>query len=140
VAHPQLADRAYILGQLPLREFVDFARLHETFAREIDWRDLAQRFSRCGSATALEFHVLAGERLCGVPIEPDVRISTTARALYHRALWQVGHPRWSSWGSRLLRPWLLLRRSLSDAVLRRRLVRNLGSRTWYQRQWRMFRR
>jgi hypothetical protein len=140
VAHAQLADQAYVLGQLPVRELVDFARLHEAFAHEIDWPKVVQRFASCGFATALELHLLAVERLLGVPIEPAIRISATARALYQRALWQVGHPRWSRLSIRLLRPWLLLRRSLSDPVLRRRLVRSLGNWTWYERQWRMFRR
>ena len=123
-----------------LRELVDFARLYEAFAREIDWHEFAHRFASCGFATALELHLLAAERLLAVPIEPPIRTSVTARALYQRALWQVGHPRWSRLGIRLLRPWLLLRRSLSDPVLRRRLVRSLGNWTWYERQWRMFRR
>ena len=138
VAHAQLADQAYILGQLPVRELVDFARLYEAFAREVDWSEFAQQFAACGFATALEFHLLAAERLLGVPIAPRVRSSVTARAFYRRALWQVSHPRWSRLGIRLLRPWVLLRRSLSDGVLRRRLVRSLGNWTWYRRQWRMF--
>jgi hypothetical protein len=139
IAHAQLADQVYVFGQLPVRDLVDFARLHAAFAREIDWHELMQRFASCGFRTALEFHVLAATRLFGVPIEPPIRVSATARALYQRALWQVGHPRWSRLGIRLLRPWLQLRRSLSDPVLRRRLLRNLGNWAWYERQWRMFR-
>ena len=140
VAHAQLADQAYLFGQLPLRDLVDFARLHEAFAREIDWREFVQRFASCGFTTALEVHLLAAGRLLGVSIEPSVRASVMARALYQRALWQAGHPRWSRFSIRLLRPSVLLRRSLSDPVLRRRLVRSLGNSTWYQRQWRMLRR
>jgi Uncharacterised nucleotidyltransferase len=139
VAHAQLADQAYIFGQLPVREFIDYARLHEAFAREIDWSEFVERFAACGFATALEFHLLAADRLFGVPIAPPIRISATASGLYRRALWQVGHPRWSRLGIRLLRPWVLLRHSLSDSVLRRRLLRNLGNWTWYRRQWRIFR-
>jgi Uncharacterised nucleotidyltransferase len=138
VAHPQLADHAYLYGKLPLRELLDFARLHEAFAYEIDWREFARHFAACGAATALEFHLLAANRLFKIPIDPHVRISTAARALYRRALWQAGHPTWSRLGTRLLRPCLLLRRSLSHDVLRRRLVRNLGDWRWYRRQWRMF--
>jgi hypothetical protein len=139
VAHAQLADQAYIFGQLPMRELVDFTRLYETFAGAIDWHELTQRFANCGFATAFELHLLAAERLLALPIETPIRVSATARALYRRALWQVGHPRWSRLGIRLLRPWFLLRHSLSDPVLRRRLVRSLGNWTWYKRQWRMFR-
>jgi len=140
VAHAELADQAYLYGQLPLRELLDFVRLHEVFAHEIDWSALAQRFAACGFAIALQFHLLAANRLLGVPIDPSIYISAATRALYRRALWQLDHPTWSRLGARLLRPCALLRRSLSDAVLRRRLLRNLGNGTWYRRQWRMLRR
>jgi hypothetical protein len=140
VAHAELADQAYLYGQLPLREILDFARLYEVFASEIDWSAFAQRFAAGGFATALEFHLLAAKRLLGVPIDPSIRISATTRVLYRRALWQLDHPTWSWLGARLLRPYVLLRRSLSDAVLRRRLLRNLGNGTWYRRQWNMLRR
>lgn len=135
VAHAELADQAYFYGSLPLRELVDFGQLHKAFSHEINWNEFMQRFTACGAVTALEFHLLAAERLLGVPIEPPIQISGYARALYRRALWQVGHPRWARRCTRLL----LFRRSLSDAALRRRLARNLGDWTWYRRQWRMFR-
>lgn len=135
VAHAEIADQAYFYGFLPLRELVDFARLHRTYAHEVNWTEFMQRFSGCGCMTALGYHVLAAERLLGVPIEQSIRISGIARALYQRALWQVEHPHWTRRSTRLL----LFQRSLSNAMLRRRLVRNLGNWTWYQRQWRMFR-
>jgi Uncharacterised nucleotidyltransferase len=140
VAHAQLANHAYLYGHLALRELLDFARLHEAFARDIDWSEMVGRFADCRAATALEFHLFAAERLLAVPIGRRIQISARTRALYRRALWQVGHPTWSRVSTRLLRPCLLLRRSLSNAVLRRRLVRSLGDRTWYRRQWHMFRR
>jgi hypothetical protein len=139
IAHAQLADHAYLYGHLGLRELLDYARLHEAFAHETDWGEIARLFAASGAATAFEFHLLAAERLLAVPVDARVRISGAARALYRRALWQAGHPAWSRCGARLLRPCLLLRRSLSDAMLRRRLVRSLGDWTWYRRQWRMFR-
>jgi hypothetical protein len=139
VAHAQLANHAYLYGHLVLRELLDFARLHDAFAHEIDWSEFARRFASCRAATALEFHLLAAECLLDVPIDPRVCISRAARVLYRRALWQASHPAWSRLSTRLLRPYLLLRRSLSDAVLRRRLLRSFGDRTWYRRQWRMFR-
>jgi hypothetical protein len=138
VAHAQLADHAYLYGCFPLRELLDFSRLHDVFAHEIDWNEFARWFATCGAKTALEFHLLAAERLLNVAIHPGMRVSRTARALYRRALWQVGHPTLSRIGSRLMRPYFLLQRSLSDAVLRRRLFRNLGDWGWYRRQWRMF--
>jgi hypothetical protein len=58
------------------------------------------------------------------------------RVLRSRAV-AVGHPRWSQLSTRLLRPYRLLQRSLSGAVLRRRLMRSVADRTWYQRQWRI---
>jgi hypothetical protein len=139
IAHAQLANHAYVYGHLALRELLDFARLHDTFADRIDWGDLARHFATCGAATALEFQLFSAQRLLGVPVDPNVRVSRATRALYRRALWQVGHPASARLSGRLLRPYLLLRRSLSDARLRRRLVRSLGDRTWYRRQWRMFR-
>jgi len=45
VAHPELADQAYLYGQLPLRELVDFMWLHQALAREIDWNEVVQRFA-----------------------------------------------------------------------------------------------
>jgi hypothetical protein len=140
IAHAQLSDHAYVYGQLPLRELLDFAKLEETFRHTLDWVEIARRFAESGTATALGFHVLAAERLLGVPNEGRVPVSATARAFYRRALWQAGHPAWSRLATRLLRPHLLLCRSLSDAALRRRLLRSLGDASWYRRQWRMFRR
>jgi hypothetical protein len=137
VAHAQLADQNYFLGRLPLRELLDFAHLHNTHGQVIDWGEFAKRFANCRAA--LEFHLLAAERLLNVPIHPSVRISWAAKAFYQRAVWQIDHPGWSRFSTRLLRPYLLLRRSLSDAALRRRLLRNLGDRAWYRRQWRMLR-
>lgn len=135
VAHAELADQAYFYGLLPLRELVDFARLHQTYAHEVNWSDLVQRFAGCGCLTALEYHVVAAARLLAVPIEQPIRVSRIARALYRRALWQVEHPQWTRRSTRLL----LFRRSLSERTLRRRLMRNLGDLTWYQRQWRTLR-
>lgn len=138
VAHAQLADHAYLYGKFVLRELLDFALLHEAFAREIDWRELEEQFAACRAGVALEFHLLAASRLFKIPIDPRIEISLTARALYRRAFWQAGHPTWSRLCTRVLRPCFLLRRSLSHHVLRRRLVRSLGDCRWYLRQWRMF--
>jgi hypothetical protein len=139
MAHAQLANHGYIYGHLALRDLSDFARLHRAFAHEIDWKELGYRFAACGATIALEFHLLAAARLLGVPIDPAVKVSKTTQVLFRRALWQESRPNWSRLSMRLLRPYLLLRRSLSDAVLRRRLVRSLTDRTWYRRQWRMLR-
>jgi hypothetical protein len=137
VAHAQLADHAYLYGRFPLRELVDFARLHDAFAHDIDWSELARRFAACGAETALAFHLLAAKRLLNVAIHPSVRVSRTAESLYRRALWQVDRPTLSRIVGRLLRPYFLLWRSLSDAVLRRRLFRNLRNREWWRRRWHM---
>jgi hypothetical protein len=137
IAHPQLADQSYLFGNVPLRELLDFARLHNLFAAAIDWHRIARRFASSRARTALGFHLLAAERLFDVPIAPSIAISRASRALYRRALWQVDHQGWLRFSTRVLRPYVLLRRSLSHPVLRQRLVRSLGDGEWYRRQWQM---
>jgi len=51
-----------------------------------------------------------------------------------RAVWQAGAPRVTDLTARLLRPPLLLRRSLSDQAHRRQLLRSLADRQWLERQ------
>jgi hypothetical protein len=137
VAHAQLADHGYVYGNLMLREFFDLAQFSRAFAGQIDWDAINGRFALFGSSTALGFHVLAAERLLDVQRDQRVQVSLAAKALYARARWQVDRPAWRNLHVRLLRPWLLLRRSLSLPVLRQRLLRKLGDGNWYRRQWRM---
>jgi hypothetical protein len=139
IAHAQLSNHDYVYGSLALRELVDFAHLCRIYKNDIDWADIRRRFAECRAVTALGYHALAAKTLLGVPVDPEVRTSATARVLYRRAAWQVSAPGLLDLGIRLLRPWLLLRRGLSRATLRKRLLQSLCDLTWYRRQWRMLR-
>jgi hypothetical protein len=137
ITHAQLSDHDYLYGRLPLRELVDLALLDRAFRPQIDWPAIRGRFARCRATTALDFHLLAAERLLGVTIDDEAAKDATARVFCRRAIWQVSHPGARRLSERLLRPWLLLRRTLSRKVLRKRFVRNLRETAWYRRQWRM---
>jgi len=139
IAHTQLANHSYIYGQLPLREFVDFALFDQSYKHAIDWKRIVKRFSDFGAATALAFHLLAAERLLDVRIDENVGVPAMAKVFYRRAEWQTDHPKWLIFSIKLLRPWLLLWRSFSHPILKQRLFRNLRDRAWYSRQWRIMR-
>ena len=62
--------------------------------------------------------------------------SWAARALFARLRWQSGTPQLAALEARLLRPFLLLGRSLSHAALRRQLALNPADRQWLQRRLR----
>ncbi|MGE0733611.1 MAG: nucleotidyltransferase family protein [Alphaproteobacteria bacterium] len=135
IAHAQLANNEHLIGRFPLRDLLDVALLARDSGAAPDWHAIGTAFAGEGGGTALDFHRLALARL--FDIESDgPRPGLWARALYRRALWQVGHPRMQSLSERALRPWLLLRRSLSGPALRRRLWRNLLDAEWRRRQWR----
>ena len=136
IAHAELADRDYLLGRLPIRDLLDLALLTNP-PGGIDWALIRQRFNAIGAGAALHFHLLAAERLFGLPRNPPTPATTYARILYRRAIWQADRPGWSLIGERLLRPTHLLSRALSHPQLRRRLLRSLLDPAWLRRQWRM---
>jgi hypothetical protein len=137
VAHAQFADHAFIYGRLPLRDLLDTALLSQS--ETIDWDAVAARFpTRCAGAM-LAFHLTATRRLLGGEIPAKLASTRFEGILFRRALVQVAHPSLPAWIESLLRPLLLLRRSLSHTALRRRLARNLLDPAWYWRQWRMVR-
>jgi hypothetical protein len=137
VAHKQFVDHALVYGNLPLRDLLDSALLARS--ENIDFEAIGLRFSSRGARIALAFHLAATQRLLGGKIAEQGLLPWVERMLFRRALFLVAHPRLAAWIKRLLRPWLLLRRSLSHAALRRRLLRNLLNPTWYSRQWYMVR-
>jgi hypothetical protein len=120
-----------------MRELIDFALLDRAFKPHIDWPGIRRRFSRSRATTALDCHLLAAERLLGVTVDDGTARGALVEVFCRRAIWQVSHPRLLAVSERLLRPWLLLRRTLSRRVLRKRFVRNLRDAAWYRRQWRM---
>src|SRR5262249_18271659 len=118
VAHAQLSNHGYLYGELALRELRDSAQLCYKHAREIDWIPLIRRFKDWNSETALSCHFLAGSNLLGIPVPQDLRVNSLARLLHASAVWQINHPHSVSMRTRLLRPVLQLRRSISSAPLR----------------------
>jgi hypothetical protein len=139
IAHTQLADHGYLYGRLSLRELLDYALLCETAEDEVDWPDIRSRFEACGGATALGYQALAAQDLLGVRVPCEVRIGKLARMLYRIAIWQVSYPRLLDLKIRLLRPCLLLRRSLSSGILRKKLLGDLRDPIWYRRHWHFLR-
>jgi hypothetical protein len=59
--------------------------------------------------------------------------------LYHIAIWQISYPGLLALKIRLLRPCLMLRRSLSNGLLRKKLLGDLCDPAWYRRHWQSLR-
>jgi len=137
VAHAQLSNHAYLYGELGLRDLIDFAQLCHRHAHEIDWEHLTQRFKHWNAQTALCWQLLAGLELVGIPFPPEIRINLVARLLHAVAMWEIDHPRLASMRTRLLRPVLQLRRSMSGPPLRRRLLQNVRDPAWLSRHLRL---
>lgn len=134
VAHSQLANHACLYGEAPLRELLDVLQLCSKYAREVDWRQLIERFKIWNAQTALACHVLAGHELLGIPIPSEFQVNSLARVLHSLAMWQIDHPQLASVRVQLLRPVLQLRRSLSSAPLRKQLRQNIRDPAWLSRQ------
>jgi len=133
VAHAQLSNHDYVYGRIDLRSLVDFALLVRAYAGEVDWPAIRQRFDRHGARIAFDFHLLCAHDLLRTPTPLLERAGAIPRMLYHRAWYLVGHPRLLDLSVRLTRPWLLLRRELSEPALRRRLAGNLMDSSWWAR-------
>jgi hypothetical protein len=133
VAHAQLSNHGYVYGRIDLRALFDFALLSRAYTSEIDWHEIRQRFDRRGARTALDFHLLCVRELLRTPAPSLEQLGTMARVLYSRARYLVGHPRLLEVSVRLTRPWLLLRRELSEPMLRRRLAGNVLDPSWWTR-------
>jgi Uncharacterised nucleotidyltransferase len=137
IAHTQFTDHAFIYGHLPLRELLDTAYLCRSGG--IEWRAISGRFSSSCERTAAALHRYATERLLDGEPSEHASPTSTVLALFYRARFQGAHPALQHWIQRLLRPWLLFRRSVSHPLLRRRLLHCLLDPAWYARQWRMLR-
>ena len=135
VAHAQLTDLGLAYGRVELRQLLDVGHLARRHGAEVDWNEVAERFARHGHGAALAVHLLAARQLLEAPV-PVPAPSWGTRALYRRVQWQCGAPRIAALEARLLRPVLLLGRSLSHAALRRQLVLNLVDRRWLERHLR----
>jgi hypothetical protein len=136
IVHAQLTDHDYLYGRLSLRELWDFALLCESAGDDVNWSEIRQRFVSCGGVTAMDYHVLAAQRLLDARVPRELPIGRLARMLYRIAIWQVSYPGLLALKIRVLRPCLLLRRSLSNALLRKKLLGDLLDPIWYRRHWR----
>jgi hypothetical protein len=135
VAHAQLSNHGYLYGELGLRELLDFGRLCRRHAGEIDWIDLIRRFKSWNAQTALACHFVAGRELLGIPVPPELRVNSLAGVLHALAMWQIDYPQVGLIRTRLLRPSLQFRRSMSSALGRRRLLQNVRDPAWLSRHW-----
>jgi len=136
IAHAQLMDHGYVYGTFDIRQLLDFVLLCGTVPNELDWLDIESRFR---SRAALDFHRLAAAHWLHFEAPNIGPPRPASRLLFARAKWQVDRPRLAESGERLLRPWLLLRRAMSDDALRQRLAGNLFDPAWHRRQLRMLR-
>jgi hypothetical protein len=132
VAHAQLNDHDYIYGIVSLRSFLDFSLLSQAHYNVLDWDEISRRFIANGCRYAWEYH-LRWARHLGVQVPNLGASSRASQLLYQRALYHTKAPRMLGLNIRLLRPWILLRRELSDPDLRRQLVRKLATVTWWKR-------
>lgn len=137
VAHAQLSNHDYLYGRIDLRALVDFALLSRAYRSDIDWSGIGRRFSCRRGGTALNFHLLCARDLLRTQIAGLDGFNAVTRLLYRRARYLAARPALLDLGVRLMRPWLLLRRELSDPALRRRLARNITDRSWWARHLRL---
>jgi hypothetical protein len=133
IAHAQLSNHDYLYGRIDLRSLFDFTLLSRAYMSEIDWGGIGRHFSSRGGGTALNFHLLCARDLLRTRIAGLDRSNAVTRLLYRRARYLAARPTLLDLCVRLIRPWLLLRRELSDPALRRRLARNVTDRAWWAR-------
>jgi hypothetical protein len=133
VAHTQLSNHDYLYGRIDLRALLDFALLSRAYAKEIDWYEIWQRFVLRRGGVALNYHMLCARNLLHTRIYESGPTEPMATLLYRRATYLVRYPRLLDLSVRFTRPWLLLRRELSEPTLRRRLAANVTDRSWWAR-------
>ena len=136
IAHAQLNDRDCLYGRVDLRGLLDLALLENVYGNRIDWDLINQRFIDARHRHAFEYHIQWARRL-GATVPSLGSISPTSKLLWRRALYQVRKPKMLSLSVRLLRPFVLLRRELSEPLLRQRLVRNILRLDWWKRHLRL---
>jgi Uncharacterised nucleotidyltransferase len=132
IAHAQLNDHNYIYGSVSLKCMLDFSLLSQAHYDKFDWDEISRRFIRSGWRYAWEYHVQWARRL-GAEVPCLRSPSRTSQLLFQRALYHTKSPKTLSLNVRLLRPWILLRRELSDSDLRRQLMRKLTKVEWWRR-------
>ena len=79
VIHTQLVDNNYVQGFIRLRQLYDFVLLGRILDGAIDWQRIALLFERKRCLGALSGYMLAGERLLGHPMRPEVHVTQCAK-------------------------------------------------------------
>jgi hypothetical protein len=134
IAHAQLNDHDSVYGRLDLRGLLDLALLSTVHAKAIDWDEVYRRFINGRYRASLAYHLHWARKLgAKVPTHPSIM----SKLLCRRAAHQVRKPWLMSLSVRLLRPFMSLRRELSEPLLRRRLAVNLLTLGWWKRHLRM---
>jgi hypothetical protein len=136
IVHAEMSDHGLMFGTIALRELLDVALLTRVPDEPIELPLILQAFERRGS-TACGYHLLAAKQLLGAEFGKNICTGYRPLMCYYRALYQVSHPRFARIVRRLLRPWLLLVRSLFHPQLRIRLLHSLSQLSWYGRQLKM---
>lgn len=136
IAHNQVTDRQYLHGFIHIRQFIECLLLQNISGPEINWHQIERRFASNGLHLPYACQIIAMKQLFNANI-PTPQKSNWAGNLYlKRAILQLGHPRTTTTVSRILKSFSLLKRSLFDAKLARRLLRNVTRPDWFRRHWR----
>jgi hypothetical protein len=138
VGHAQLNDHGYVLGHLPLRSLHDLALMVQGEQDQIDWKQIENRFLAIGNRKALDFHCFAARELLDAEPEAGSGPSPFTRFLLRRAHFMIDHPGMQRISHRFIRVVLLLKRELSSAELRARLLRNMRDTGWWRRHLAIF--
>jgi hypothetical protein len=137
IGHAQLNDYAYRYGLIPLRSLLDFARLLRKFPN-VDWVEIDNRFAAIGERRALRYHCFLASEALNVETPSEYEPSLGTRTLAGLAHFFADRPFMQKVWFRFVRVSVLLRRALSDEVLRYRLMANMCDWGWWQRHLRFF--
>ncbi len=139
IGHAQLVDHGYSYGHLPLRSLHDLAHLLLRGEGHIDWREIENRFAATQNRTALDFHCLAVRELLEAAPCISYQPGLSTRFLLRRGRFMINHPGLQRISDRVIRVFMLLKRELSSADLRARLLENMRDPQWWRRHLAMFR-
>ena len=137
IAHSELVDRNYLLARFDLRRLIDVALLQRSEPDAALPERLAKRFRDYGAPTAFAYN----QRWLGFVDRRTAASGASgvlAGILFRNAQFLDRHPKTLSVVVRLVRPWIALRRDLSDPSLRRELARNLVKPHWWRKQIGLF--
>lgn len=136
IAHSQLLDRDYLLGRVELRRLVDVHLLAQGDPTALTEAKLRSWFRDRGAGAAFEYHQRWMDFMQR-GLAPTAK-GIVSQWLFRRAHFLSGHPKTLSLSVRMIRPWIALRRDLSDPLLRQELAGNLARPQWWKRQFGVF--